>query len=130
MIRAIVVIGLLTVNTAYAQRSVAPDYPASPAFAPDVAVDTIFARWDKPNTPGCALGVVRDGQFIYERGYGMANLDYQIPNSPRMVYYIGSDSKQFTAAAIALLALDGKLKLDDDVRKYVPELPDYGKVIR
>jgi CubicO group peptidase (beta-lactamase class C family) len=75
------------------------------------------------------LGVLRDGKFVYERGYGMANLDYDIPNSPRVVYYVGSDSKQFTAASIGLLVLDGKISLDDDIRKYVPEMPDYGTPI-
>jgi CubicO group peptidase (beta-lactamase class C family) len=94
-------------------------------FAPDARVDRLFAQWDKPESPGCAVGVVKDGKFIYERGYGMANLDYDIPNSPRLVYYIGSDSKQFTAAAIALLQLQGKLNVNDDIRKYVPEMPDY-----
>jgi CubicO group peptidase (beta-lactamase class C family) len=88
-------------------------------------VDRLFAQWNTPNSPGCALGVIRDGRFIYERGYGMANLDYDIPNSPHLVYYIGSDSKQFTAAAIGLLQLSGKLNVNDDVRKYIPELPDY-----
>ena len=94
------------------------------------AIDRIFAEWDRPDSPGCALGVVRDGRLVYERGYGMANLDYDIPNGPRMVYYIGSDSKQFTAAAVALLTLRGQLSLDDDVRKYFPELPDYGTPVR
>jgi CubicO group peptidase (beta-lactamase class C family) len=101
----------------------AQQFPANPA------VDRIFAEWDKPETPGCALGVVQNGKFIYERGYGMANLDYDIPNSPRFVYYIGSDSKQFTATSIALLVLQGKISLDDDIRKYIPELPDYGTPI-
>ena len=95
-------------------------------FAPNPKVDKIFAQWDKPTSPGCALGVLQSGRFIYERGYGMANLDYDIPNSPKMVYYVGSDSKQFTAAAIGLLALDGKIALNDDIRKYIPEMPDYG----
>lgn len=94
-------------------------------FAADPRVDRLFAQWDKPGSPGCAVGVIRDGRIVYQRGYGMANLDYDIPNSPRMVYYIGSDSKQFTAAAIALLSLQGKLGLDDDIRKYLPEMPDY-----
>jgi CubicO group peptidase (beta-lactamase class C family) len=94
------------------------------------AVDRVFAEWDTPTSPGCALGVIRDGRVVYERGYGVANLDYDIPNGPRMVYYIGSDSKQFTAAAVALLAMRGQLSLDDDVRKYFPELPDYGAPVR
>ena len=92
-------------------------------------IDRIFAPWDSATTPGCALGVVRDGRFLYERGYGIANLDYDIPNGPAMVYYVGSDSKQFTAAVIALLSLDGMLSLDDDIHKYFPELHDYGKPV-
>ncbi len=102
---------------------------AAQSFPPNAAVDSLFARWARPESPGCALGVVRDGRFIYEKGYGSANLDYGIPNSPRMVYYIGSDSKQFTAAAVALLSLQGRIGLDDDIRRYFPELPDYGTPI-
>ena len=98
-------------------------------FPPNPKVDKIFAAWDKPTSPGCALGVLQNGRFVYEHGYGMANLDYDIPNSPKLVYYVGSDSKQFTAASIALLVLDGKIRLDDDVRKYIPEMPDYGTPI-
>src|SRR5215471_12630936 len=70
------------------------------------AVDRLFVEWDKQDSPGCAVGVLQNGRFIYQRGYGMANLDYDIPNAPAMVYYVGSDSKQFTAASIALLVLD------------------------
>jgi CubicO group peptidase (beta-lactamase class C family) len=94
------------------------------------AIDAIFARWDSTTTPGCAVAATRNGQVLYERGYGMANLDYDIPNGPAMVYYIGSDSKQFTAAAVGLLALQGRISLDDDIRKYFPELPDYGTPVR
>lgn len=92
-------------------------------------VDALFERWDRAGSPGCALGIVQDGQMVYERGYGFANLDYALPNGPEMVYYVGSVSKQFTAAAIALLAQEGRISLDDDVRKYVPELPDYGRTM-
>jgi CubicO group peptidase (beta-lactamase class C family) len=98
-------------------------------FPRNAKVDRIFAEWDKPDSPGCVVGVVQNGRFIYQRGYGMANLDYDIPNAGEMVYYVGSVSKQFTAAAIALLVLDGKVSLDDDVRKYFPEMPDYGSPI-
>ena len=92
-------------------------------FPRNPKVDRIFAEWDKPDSPGCAVGVLQNGRFIYQRGYGMANLDYDIPNAPEMVYYVGSDSKQFTAASIALLVLDGKISLEDDIRKYFPEMP-------
>jgi CubicO group peptidase (beta-lactamase class C family) len=98
---------------------------AAQTSTPDPRIDRLFAQWDRPGSPGCAVGVIRDGKLVYERGYGMANLDYDIPSSPRMVYYVGSVSKQFTAAVVGLLALEGKIGLDDDVRKYVPELPDY-----
>ncbi|MCI0387903.1 MAG: beta-lactamase family protein, partial [Acidobacteria bacterium] len=88
-------------------------------------VDQIFARWDRPDTPGCALGVIRDGKLIYKKGYGMANLDHDIPISPTTVFNIGSASNQFTAMSILLLARQGKLSLDDDIRKHLPELPAY-----
>ncbi|HMB29692.1 MAG TPA: serine hydrolase domain-containing protein [Blastocatellia bacterium] len=95
----------------------------------NVKVDAIFAQYDKPDSPGCALGVIKDGKLVYERGYGMANLEHNIPNGPKLVYDIGSTSKQFTAASILLLAQQGKLSLDDDVRKHIPELPAYQKPI-
>ncbi|HEY2374554.1 MAG TPA: serine hydrolase domain-containing protein [Gemmatimonadaceae bacterium] len=115
-------LGLL-ISTFAATSAVAQQFQANPK------VDKIFAEWDKPSSPGCALGVLQNGRFVYERGYGMANLDYDIPNSPKLVYYVGSDSKQFTAASIGLLVLDGKIALDDDIRKYIPEMPDYGTPI-
>src|SRR5262249_27030558 len=92
-------------------------------------VDALFAKYNKPDSPGCALGVIKDGKLIYARGYGMANLEHNIPNGPQIVYDIGSMSKQFTAASILLLAAQGKLSLDDDVRKYIPELPAYQQPI-
>lgn len=92
-------------------------------------VDAIFANYDKAGSPGCALGVIKDGKLIYARGYGLANLEHNIPNSPKLVYDIGSTSKQFTAASILLLQQQGKLALDDDVRKFIPELPAYQKPV-
>jgi CubicO group peptidase (beta-lactamase class C family) len=92
-------------------------------------VDQLFANWNKPDSPGCILAIIKDGKIIYQRGYGMADLEHDIPISPASVFYVGSVSKQFTAFAIALLAQQGKLALDDDVRKYLPELPDYGTPI-
>lgn len=92
-------------------------------------LDSLFTSWDKTNSPGCILGVIKDGKFIYQRGYGMANLEHGIAISPYTVFDIGSTSKQFTAAAIILLQQQGKLSLDDVVQKYIPELPNYGKPI-
>ena len=116
---------LLVATIAIALAIAAPVVLAAQNFAPNPSVDRLFARWDHPDSPGCAVGVIRDGKFVYERGYGMANLDYSIPNSPQTVFYVGSVSKQFTAAAVAMLALEGRLSLDDDIRKYIPEMPDY-----
>ncbi len=100
-------------------------------LAPDVTrqVDKVFDKWDKPDSPGCALGVYRDGQIVYKRGYGMADLNDDVPITPATVFHVASMSKQFTAASIALLAQQGKLSLDDDVHKYIPELPDFGERI-
>ncbi len=93
-------------------------------------IDALFAEWDRPASPGCALSVIRDGRTLLARGYGSANLDYEVPITPRTVFYLASVSKQFTAAAVALAAEQGRLSLDDDVRSWFPELPDYGAVIR
>lgn len=92
-------------------------------------VDHVFAAYDRTDSPGCALGVYRDGRIAYARGYGMANLELGVALSPQSVFDIGSTSKQFTAASVLLLARQGKLSLDDDIRKYIPELPSYGKTI-
>ncbi|HMD40645.1 MAG TPA: serine hydrolase domain-containing protein [Candidatus Acidoferrum sp.] len=108
---------------------------AVPCFAQQDAprviqtVDQVFAAFDKPDSPGCALGVVRDGNFIYKKGYGTASLELSVPLTPQSVFYMGSVSKQFTAASVVLAAEQGFLSLDDDIRKYVPELPSYGKTI-
>lgn len=88
-------------------------------------VDQIFARWNQ-TTPGCAVGVGQDGRSVLEKAYGMADLEHDVPNAPATIFEAGSVSKQFTAAAVLLLARDGRLSLDDPARKYVPELPDYG----
>ncbi|MDH4217429.1 MAG: beta-lactamase family protein [Candidatus Aminicenantes bacterium] len=88
-------------------------------------VDKLFAQWDKPDSPGCALGIIKDGRLIYKRGYGMANLEYSIPITSESVFRIGSTSKQFTAMCIALLEEERALSLDDDIRKYIPEIPEY-----
>jgi len=92
-------------------------------------VDRLFAAWNRSDSPGCAVGVVKDGALVYSHGYGMADLEHNVRITPASVFYIGSLSKQFTAMAIALLAQQGKLGLDDDIRKYLPELPEYPATI-
>lgn len=91
-------------------------------------LDSIFANWNN-RTPGCAIGVTQDGQPDLLRAYGAADLEHAVSNTPATVFEAGSVSKQFTAAAILLLAQQDKLALTDDVRKHIPELPDYGHVI-
>src|SRR3712207_6144881 len=87
--------------------------------------DSVFQRFDRTDSPGCALGVYRDGKLLYARGYGMASLEHGVALSPRSVLDVGSISKQFTAMAILMLQKEGKLSLDDPVRKYIPEMPAY-----
>jgi CubicO group peptidase (beta-lactamase class C family) len=93
------------------------------------AADEIFSDVAKPGSPGCALAVARDGKLLYAKGYGLADIEENIPLTPESVFDIGSTSKQFTASSILLLEKQGKLTVNDDVRKYIPELPDYGKKI-
>ncbi|HEU0301073.1 MAG TPA: serine hydrolase domain-containing protein [Longimicrobium sp.] len=96
---------------------------------PVARVDSVFAAWRAPGSPGCAVGVAENGRTVLRRAYGLAELEHQIPNTPETVFEAGSVSKQFTAAAIVLLARQGKLSLDDDVRRHIPEVPDYGTTI-
>ncbi|HUE88064.1 MAG TPA: serine hydrolase domain-containing protein [Vicinamibacterales bacterium] len=93
--------------------------------SPESAVDAVFARWTD-TTPGCAVGVSVGGKTTLTKAYGMADLERNVRNTPETIFEAGSLSKQFTAAAVLLLAHDGKLSLDDPVRKYIPEVPDYG----
>ena len=90
------------------------------------AIDNVFADFNS-ETPGCALGVVQSGQLVYGRGYGMANLEHDIPINTTSVFRIGSVSKQFAAAVAALAAMEGYLDLEDPLQKWIPELPNYGE---
>ena len=93
------------------------------------AADEVFEDLTKTGSPGCALAVARDGKTIYEKGYGLANIEENVAITPRTVFDIGSTSKQFTAASILLLEQQGKLSVHDDIRNYIPEIPDYGHQI-
>ena len=94
------------------------------AQALEPQVDKIFSKWTS-STPGCAVGVAVDGKPVLAKAYGMADLEHDVKNTADTIFEAGSVSKQFTAAAVLLLAREGKLLLDDPVRKYIPELPDY-----
>jgi CubicO group peptidase (beta-lactamase class C family) len=92
-------------------------------------IDSIFAPFATRRSPGCAVGVTRDGALAFAKGYGMADLEHQTPINPDTRFYIASLSKQFTAMSIVLLAQEGLLSLDDSIRKWVPEVPSLGATI-
>ena len=119
-IGAIIALPLVSAAAAGAQRTI-PDSLAR-------RIDAVFARYT-PNAPGCAMGVFQNGRIAYEKGYGLANIEYGVPLTPTTPMIMGSVSKQFTAASIALLVDQGRISLGDEIHKYVPELADYGKPI-
>ena len=92
-------------------------------------VDSIFAPYARRDCPGCAVGVSLDGRTVLLRGYGMADLEHDVPITPTTLFEAGSVSKQFVAAAILLLAQEGRLSLDDDLRRWLPELQDFGRPV-
>jgi CubicO group peptidase (beta-lactamase class C family) len=104
-------------------------YAANPDEKSGAAVDEVFSDLTKQGSPGCALAVYRDGKIVYAKGYGLANIEESVAITPQSVFDIGSTSKQFTAASILLLEKQGKLSVNDDVRKHIPELPSYGQKI-
>lgn len=131
-IRKIIVVILLMVGFSVTgifgqQNLTATTQPSDDELAKKV--DAFLSQWDKNDMPGGAVGVVKDGRLVYKRGFGMANLDYDVPNTPLTRFNLASVSKPFTALSIALLAQQGKLSLDDDIRKYVPEMPKYDERI-
>lgn len=93
------------------------------------AVDSVFAEWDRTDGPGAAVAVLRDGEIVLERGYGRAHLEYDVPVGPCTVFHVASVTKQFIAFGVALLAEEGALSLDDDLRDHLPWLPDVGRKI-
>ena len=92
-------------------------------------VDQLFAQWDKPDSPGAAIVIVKDGAVVYERGYGCANLEDHISITPQTRFDVASVAKQFTGLSVAMLVQQGKLSPEDDVHKYLPDVPDFGKRI-
>jgi CubicO group peptidase (beta-lactamase class C family) len=109
--------------------SLAAAQSGQPIDIPSARVDRIFAEWDRRDSPGCAVGIYRDGRIVYERGYGSADLEHDVPITPDSVFYVGSLSKQFTAFAAALAMQQGRLTADDPIRKHLPELPGYADAI-
>ena len=95
-------------------------------------LDSLFLEWNKPNHPGGAIGIMQKGRTVFSEAYGLASMEYLVPNTTGTIFNTGSVSKQFTAMGIVLLQQQGKLSVDDDIRKYLPELPkfDYTITIR
>ena len=108
--------------------TVFPSLAAGQATDLGSVADRVFAQWTR-ETPGCAVGVAQGGKPLLARGYGMANLETGTPITAETIFESGSVAKQFTAAAVLLLMADGKLRLDDRVQKFLPELPDYGRPV-
>jgi CubicO group peptidase (beta-lactamase class C family) len=104
---------------------------ASPAddATPAAKIDRLFEKWNSADSPGAAVAIIKDGMVVYRKGFGSAQLEYNIPITPSTVFHVASVSKQFTAMAITMLEAAGKLSADDDIRKYVPEMADFGKTI-
>jgi CubicO group peptidase (beta-lactamase class C family) len=96
---------------------------ASGQFEENTAVDNIFAEWNKPDVPGCAIGIIQNGELIYAKGYGTGDLEHDIALGPSSVFYLGSVSKQFVTFSILLLEEQGKLDLDDEIQKFLPDFP-------
>jgi len=92
-------------------------------------IDSLFLEWNRPNHPGGAIGIMQNGQTTFSKAYGLASLEYLVPNTPGTIFNTGSVSKQFTAMGIVVLHQEGKLSVDDDIRNYLPELPDFGETI-
>jgi len=96
------------------------------AVDPEARVDQLMIAYDDDETPGAVVGVLEDGELVFKKAYGMANLTWDIAFDESMRSNIGSVTKQFTAMGLLLLEQEGELSLDDDVREYIPELPDFG----
>jgi CubicO group peptidase (beta-lactamase class C family) len=110
-----------------AGRLAAQSAPLGTALSP--RIDSVFQRFTAAGSPGCALGVVRDGAMVYAKGYGLASVELGVPITPATVFDIGSVSKQFTAMSVVLLAQDGKLSLDDEIQRFIPEIPRYARPV-
>ena len=95
----------------------------------EAKVDHLFAEWNRSDSAGAAIAVVRNSEVVYKQGYGTANLEYDIPITTTTIFDIASVSKQFAGFAIATLSHEGKFSLDDDIRVHLPDVPDFGSTI-
>ncbi|MBT3133520.1 beta-lactamase family protein [Alteromonas sp. ALT199] len=120
---------LLLIGLCACQPSSKPEKPLNSPSKQTLEFDRLFTQFDDINKPGASVAVLQDGEIIFSKGYGSANLEYDIPVTPETMFHVASVSKQFTVFAILLLAEEGKLNFDDDIRQYIPEVPDFGYTI-
>ena len=126
--RLVVILSLL-IGISACQPSLKPEKPLNIPSKQTIEFDQLFSQSDGIDKPGASVAVLQDGEVIFSKGYGSANLEYDIPVTPETMFHVASVSKQFTVFAILLLAEEGKLNFDDDIRQYIPEVPDFGHTI-
>jgi len=120
---------LVLAGLASSRAQANPDAPPAPAASLAEKVDRLMAPWSQGGTPGAALLVIREGQIVLKKGYGLANLESQKPITPDTAFLLGSVTKQFTAMAVMMLAERGKLKYDDPLSQFFPGFPPYARKI-
>ena len=116
--RLVVILSLL-IGISACQPSLKPEKPLNIPSKQTIEFDRLFTKFDDINKPGASVAVLQDGEIIFSKGYGSANLEYDIPVTPETMFHVASVSKQFTVFAILLLAEEGKLNFDDDIRQYI-----------
>ena len=130
IIRGLLFITLLIAPAASSGPVFGDEPPASLPADFTARVDGLFAKWNRRDTPGCAVGIVHRGQVIYSKGFGSADLEYQVPNTPQTVFEVMSVSKSLTCICLAMLMDEGKISPEDDLRKFVPEMHPFDPPIR
>jgi CubicO group peptidase (beta-lactamase class C family) len=130
IIRGVLFITLFTTPAASCGPVFGDEPPAVLPADWTARVDGLFAKWNRRDSPGCAVGIVHRGQVIYSKGFGSANLEYQSPNTPQTVFDVMSFSKSLTCACLALLMDEGRIAPEDDLRKFLPEMHPFDPPIR
>ena len=130
IIRALLLVTLFIAAAASCGPVFSDEPPESLPADFTARVDALFAKWNRRDSPGCAVGIVHRGQVIYRKGFGSANLEYQAPNTPQTVFEVMSVSQSLTCACLALLLDEGRISPEDDLRKFVPEMHPFDPPIR
>ncbi|MFT5674532.1 MAG: CubicO group peptidase (beta-lactamase class C family) [Paraglaciecola sp.] len=125
-IKSLILVSICTAICAFPQNTIAK---STIAESSQQDIDSIFSEWEQVDQPGGTVAVIKEGKLIFSKGYGLANIEHSVPNTPTTVFRIASTSKQFTAATILLLAQQQNLSLNDSLYSFFPEFPDYAKDI-